>query len=413
MMARFGHYIEKVFDFEKAVENICDSRAQPRIATKAIWSSGHLMFLTRLGSLNAVETELKIPKRLDAIIGPKKPSADTIGRVFSLMDPEPLRDLLSLVNHQLKRNKALTCPCPLRFAAVDGHEFFSSRHRNCSQCNERIIEVNGEKVKEYYHRAVVLHLIGYDIALPLDLEPILPGEGELTAVRRLLERALKKYNRFFDVVCGDALYLNAPFFNWVTQHGKHALAVLKGDQRTLLQDAEGLFQKTPAQVWIEDRKTIRYWDVEGFASAEGMAEPLRVLHTEETQNKQERVAGEWVEKSVTVQWWWATTVPVALLPSTALWKAAHHRWDIENDLFNTLSTHWHLDHCFKHNPRAILNFTLTLFITFVLIQSFYLRNLKSEYRKLFTLIATANQIYLGLAAPRSFLNPVLHTPLPP
>lgn len=102
-----------------------------------------------------------------------------------------------------------------------------------------------------------------------------------------------------------------------------------------------------------------------------MAEPLRVLHTEETQNKRERIAGEWVKKSVTAQWWWATTISASLLPSNGLWQAAHHRWDIENDLFNTLSTHWSLDHCFKHDPVAILNFTLTLLITFVLIQSFF------------------------------------------
>ena len=65
-------------------------------------------------------------------------------------------------------------------------------------------------------------------------------------------------------------------------------------------------------------------------------------------------------------------------PSRQLWRAGHRRWDVENDLFNTLSTHWALDHCFKHDPTAIVNFILTLFIAFVLLQRFYLRNLNAE-----------------------------------
>jgi len=46
---------------------------------------------------------------------------------------------------------------------------------------------------------VACHLTGLDLALPLDVELLRPGEGEETAARRLLERVLINYSRFFDL----------------------------------------------------------------------------------------------------------------------------------------------------------------------------------------------------------------------
>jgi len=117
--------------------------------------------------------------------------------------------------------------------------FFPSRHRCCKECSQRKVKVHGEEVVEYYHRGVVCHLVGFHMAVPLDIELIRPGEGEVIAAKRLLERVLQRYGRFFDAVIGDALYLEAPFFNFCIDHGKHVVAVIKGDQRALLQDAQG------------------------------------------------------------------------------------------------------------------------------------------------------------------------------
>ena len=58
----------------------------------------------RLGSLNAIESELRVPKRLDGLIGPRKPSADTIGRVFALIEPEAIRTVLAAIDHQFKHD---------------------------------------------------------------------------------------------------------------------------------------------------------------------------------------------------------------------------------------------------------------------------------------------------------------------
>ncbi len=125
MMRRFCGYIDKVFDFGDRVKEIHDSRRKARIPTSAIWKSAFFMFAMHRGSLNAIESELRVPKRLDDLVGSDKPSADRIGDVFGLIRPEDLRTMLSGINHQLGRNKVFNKARPWRFVALDGHEFFS------------------------------------------------------------------------------------------------------------------------------------------------------------------------------------------------------------------------------------------------------------------------------------------------
>lgn len=397
MMRRFCRYIDKVFHFGQQLLTLTDSRQKPVIPTRAVFASVLAMFATRRQSLNQFEKEIRLSSRLRGIVGPRLPSVDSIGRVFCRMDPEPLEQLLSAINHQVGRNKALGRGGQLRIAAIDGHEFFSSRKRSCPHCQTRTVQVRGEPVTEYYHQGVVCHLVGQPLALPMGLELLQPGEGEETAAKRLLERVFRHYSRFFDVVVGDALYFNAPFINFCLQHGKHAIVVIKGDQRLLLQDAQGLFsQQTPGE-WTEGRRTIRFWDQEGFTSAEGVSSPLRVLHTEETFHRRERVAGEWKKKQETSSWYWATTLSKKEMDTRGVYRGGHNRWDIENDCFNTLSRHWALDHCFKHQPQAIVNFLLACFIAFVLLQCFWQRNLKAPKRELIaTLIGLTDELYRSL-----------------
>jgi hypothetical protein len=258
------------------------------------------------------------------------------------------------------------------------------------------VTVKGEEVIEYYHRGVVFHLVGFPMAIPLDVEMIQPGEGEVIAAKRLLERAVRRYGRFFDVVLADALYMEAPFFNLCLDHHKHVITVFKGEQRVLFQDAQGVFSLMKPKIWKEDRCRIQAWDTEGFTTAEGIEVPLRVLHTEETVTKRHRQNHQWIEKTEIHHWWWVTTLLISQVPTRLLWHIAHRRWEIENNLFHTLVTYWSLDHCFKHQPTAILNFVLTLFIAFMLFQSFYYGNLKSQRRIHLTLIGLTTELHLGI-----------------
>src|SRR3989339_321803 len=78
-------------------------------------------------------------------------------------------------------------------------------------------------------RVVALSWVTRDLRLMLDAEPLRPGEDEVAAALRLLDRVVRAYPRAFDLVQGDGLYADPRFFHWALEHGKHALAVLKDE----------------------------------------------------------------------------------------------------------------------------------------------------------------------------------------
>jgi len=125
MFRRFFDYTDKVFGFSKALSEITDTRSTPRISTQSVLLSSSIMHLTRLGSLNALDVELRLPKRIESFIGKDKPSVDTIGRVFTKISSTDLRRFHWSNCYQLKRNKVLDTDLPLNAIGIDGHEFFS------------------------------------------------------------------------------------------------------------------------------------------------------------------------------------------------------------------------------------------------------------------------------------------------
>jgi hypothetical protein len=125
MLRRFLDYADKVFGLTTALSEITDTRSASRIRTPSILWSSFIMHVTRLGSLNALDVELRLPKRIEGLIGQDKPSADTIGRVFAKISSADLRRLHWRHCYQFKRNKVLDTDLPLHAIGLDGHEFFS------------------------------------------------------------------------------------------------------------------------------------------------------------------------------------------------------------------------------------------------------------------------------------------------
>lgn len=124
MMDRFCAYVEKIFRLGSRMMALCDARVRPQIPAAAVFAAVWTMFATRRGSLHGLEQDLRVPGRLRGLVGPRVPSADTIGRVYALLDPEPLRQMLRDVAYRLKRNKALSSLEDWHFLAIDGTELF-------------------------------------------------------------------------------------------------------------------------------------------------------------------------------------------------------------------------------------------------------------------------------------------------
>lgn len=126
MIARFCRYAEKIFGLGHLTAGLRDGRTRPQIPTAAIFNSALLMFAMRLGSLNALESQMRPGGRWASLTGRRTLSADSVGRVVGRMSVQDLRGLLGQLLRRMRRNKILQDnPWPLRFVALDAHEFFS------------------------------------------------------------------------------------------------------------------------------------------------------------------------------------------------------------------------------------------------------------------------------------------------
>lgn len=386
--------------WEGGLDAVRDTRRRAQIPTRVIIRALAAMFLSRLGSLNAMEQSR--PSRfwqwwLEAPL----PSADTVGRVGNLVMAEDLRLLLRDGYSQLKRRKALPPPAHgLMAAIVDGHESHATFRRCCSACLMRTIHTSeGDRI-QYYHRHVALQLVGRDLAMILDAEPQKPGEDEIATALRLLERVLSAYPRAFDVILGDALYADPRMFNYVLAHGKDMLAVLKANQPGLLEDARGLWEQTIPEVVAYDGYSRTCWDLEGFTTWPQVIRPVRIVRSLEKRSVRRQLDRQIEELSS--DWAWVTTLSKARASTIAVTQLGHGRWTIENQGFNELVNRWHADHVYKHQPNAMLTFWLLAAICLTLFLAFYQRNLKPAARQAASMLQIARRIAAELlgAIPR-------------
>jgi len=349
-----------------------------------------VMFLSRLGSLNALE-QTRSSRFWRGWLGARMPSADSIGRVCARMEVDGLRRLQHAIYTRLKRMKALPPPAHgLMAAVVDGHESHATFRRHCDGCLERVIHTEkGDKI-QYYHRHVALELVGQDLRIMLDAEPLRPGEDEVTAALRLLERVLVTYPRAFDVVLGDALYATSPFFNYLTQHGKYTLAVLKDERRDLLEDARALIAQAAPVSERNGTCQRSCWDIEGFTSWPQVQAPVRVVRSLEIRTTRRQLTRQ--EEQAESDWMWVTTLPKAMASTGTVVQLGHSRWSIENHGFNELVNRWHADHVYKHQAAAMLVFCLIAMICLNVFLAFYGRNIKPAARRAASMLFVSGQI---------------------
>ena len=404
ILRRLIAYSEKLFRFsETVVADVVDRRLQPRIPTAVIVKSVTVLFWARMGSLNALELTAR-SGFFRHWLGQCVCSADTIGRVNTLLDAEGLRRGIHHIYDRLKRNKALPDHRGIGVAVLDGHESHTSYLQHCAGCLERTIHTENTDRTQFYHRQVTLMLLpsarsGCEpIRLLLDHEPQRTGEDEVTTALRLLVRVIGSYPRAFDLVLADALYATAPFFNFLLARGKHALTVLKDDRRNLYQDAAGLFDHLPARQGSFRNRQCLWWDFPDLLTWPQVNTPVRVIRSLETYSVKRQLDGK--DDPGTRDWIWVTTLPAQPVSTERAVGFGHQRWDIENHGFNELVQGWHADHVYRHDPNAIECFLLTAFLACNLFRAFFALNLKPEIRKnrtqVFWRSFMAAEIYAGI-----------------
>lgn len=358
------------------------------------------MFASRRPSFNAL-LELRYSKHIARWLGTTKlPSAKEMAIVSESTDPTALRECLGHIMDRLRRNKVLTSRHGLMLAAIDGHETHCSYKRRHKDSLERKLTVGGREVIQYYHRFTVFQLIGEDFYLPLDAEPVLPGEDEVASAMRLLTRVLANHPRCFDVLTCDAIYLRPSMINMVLAAGKHLVATLKENQPELLREARVLLPSEPPECFDQPKapgksnRQVTLRQADGFTT-DTIHTPLRIVHSHETGTRHERIASQSIETPYVTDWYWATTMPSAMSGVRVVHEFGHGRWRIENECFNELTTHWHSGHVFHHHGNSILALWLVMFAAHAVFHCF-LRNLQPILRHAHTAIYFAMLIAADL-----------------
>ena len=200
----------------------------------------------------------------------------------------------------------------------------------------------------------------------------------MACAQRLLQRLLDNLPRAFNIVCGDNLYMNPGFCKLALEHGKHVIVVLKNENRDLLKDARGLFDRQ-APCRHRRKKTLYWcWDLEGFTSWERIENPVRVVRSLETKCIPGGRTGQ--EETVRPEWVWVTTLPQRTASTGTIVRLGHGRWAIENYGFNELANQWHAGQVYKHAPNALLVLWLLVCLAYNLFHTFLSRNVKPVLR---------------------------------
>ena len=380
-LAQFLAYANKVFHLGRLLRGVSDRRPYPVIPTRPILVSLLLGVVLRVDSYLGLAQQTKRRRWQRLIHWKRRISHDSFEYVAERLQLEDLRRVLAQVARQLKANKALeSCKINgLLFVSLDANEHFSSRSRCCAHCCQRELEetdAQGQKRRfiEYYHRYVFAQINGPKLNVALDLEPIRPGEGEAGAAVRLLGRLRRVYGpRFFDAVTVDGWYVQGPFFQTVDKLGWAWVVVLKRETLEIFQEARALSQGLPPQCEFHDavrHRDVQLWAVADLTVSDTYRKPVRVVQAHETWTERKIAGGVKTVHAQESDWWWIASPGLAGYPAVTVYHGGHRRWGIENKGFNELTQFHHLEHCYHHEPAAMLAQMLILLLGFGLFSAF-------------------------------------------
>ena len=390
-LGQFLKYIWKVYDLPRALGSLEDDRVRPQIPTGEIVRSLLFTAVLRLPSLNALEGQLKRPpfQRLmgrRGEPGQKIFSADTVARNLDTLHHQSLRRIMHGVIRMAERNKVFRegSYAARRMVALDGWEPFCSYKRSCEHCLVRIVQKDGRELKQYYHSFVVALLLGPDVEVVLDLEPLRTADlrrqdgeitdahdGEQTAALRLVDRLHEVFGRFIDLFVLDALYPNGPVMTRLTEYGYGAIITLKKETDEPLKEALALMHnQPPSKVWDDEgrQEHIEAWEVDEIETLDTFKGKIRVVKAEVSSTRTGPHPTRWCAAVIGEQ--------ARKLPLRTVHKGHRSRWHLENTGFNQWTQHWHLDHVYRHSPGAVVAVLLLWCLAFNLLQLFVYKRLR-------------------------------------
>jgi hypothetical protein len=376
----FERYCRKVFKLNNFLDSLVDQRQEPDINIRNIVCASLFGSALRIKAFSAIEEECKkgiLQKRTGEI------SDDTFGYGLDFLSTASLQKGWMQMLKIMKRNGMLRNNDfhDWIVGVLDGIETISSYDRHCDRCLTRTVTVDKKKVTQYYHRMVVLIIVGYEFPIPIGLEMLRPGEDEVSCGINLLKRLTKALGvRFLDLVIGDALYCTPRFFEECRAMKLKAGAVLKDNQKDLLLTAQAQLKlQEPISCKTEEKEKIQFWDlaeVDWYTAGKNVrviwAEREVLQHEGKGKNKKLM----WVPKRKV----FAFCQDTAPLPANIAYAMGDHRWDIDASLFQDMVRNWHIKHPTLHFENAYENMLIIRLLAYFLFM-FYLHRHINARRK--------------------------------
>ncbi len=418
-MRQFVAYLRKVIRLPRMAEKILhDSRRSPKYSTSTCVLLPILMLVMRIRSFNLFEPRLD-DKPMKKLFGglPIPKCVDTIANTLKKIDIDSLRTLHEETLKVANKNKVLrnSFHQGLRMFCFDGFEPIRSRKRSCKGCLTATYKTDDGEVTDYFHRFVVMYSIGFKPDLILGVEPqksstqlkykdseAEKAQGELTAVKPLIDRLRNLFPKIFDVGIGDALYPNGPMINFMKNNNPpyDLIAVLKKENNEPMADAIKLYDKLDPTKIYYDRKRgehVRLWDTQGFEALESSDHPLRVIkaqvHKGPKSLKPQNI--DWDRENIGV-WWIATTISQKKLSGPNLIDSQRRRWNGEN-VQSQLTLHWYVKHSYVHHHVATTAMMYIFMIAFNLFQLFLCRCLRNFEDRFSSSLEVVEQMKLDYA----------------
>ncbi len=345
----FQRFCEQTVQLRRRLASMQDGRQAPQIPAGTVAEAISFMGALGLGSLLQCDQQLRteVGRQWFRQVTPVV-SDTTMSRSLEGMLLGPIRSVL-LAAYHVGRACGLS-----KWEGVHG--------------TYRVGIVDGTCFGSYM--ASCLEIVGQS-ALLIDMEAIPKRGKELPASHALLRRVNTALGPGgLDLVLGDGLYFNAPFFTLCLEE-LHSDVLVKTDdaRREVIVDAMGLF-RTPPGLFdgivraegtdVERLCTYQMAMAPGFVM-EGVNEPVWVVWIRE----------EYLKKPLIAEFWVIFTQRYG--PGLTLDDArelGHLRWDVENHGFKEFNATMHSKHGYSHNPSVMAPLELLLSLMFILLQVF-------------------------------------------
>jgi hypothetical protein len=345
----FQRFCEQKLSLRRRLGAMQDGRQAPQISAGTVAEAVGFMGALGLGSLLQCDQELRTEVG-QQWFGQARPvvSDTTMVRSLEGMKLDPIRSVL-VSAYQRGRIEGLSkwegARGKHRVGVVDG-TCFGSYMASC-------VEIVGQS------------------ALLLDMERIPKHGKELPASQTLLRRVKTALGPgCLDLILGDGLYFNTPFFT-LCLDDLHSDVLVKTDdaRREVIVDAMGLFRAPPGRFEgivraegtdVDRLCTYQMAMAPGFVM-EGLKEPVWVVWIRE----------EYLKKDLLAEFWLIFTQRYG--PGLALEDArelGHLRWDVENHGFKEFNQTMHSKHRYSHKPQVMAPIELLLSLIFILLQVF-------------------------------------------